>query len=568
MASRPSSRLISASTAGFLFLVALYGVVGGVLEHTVEPEQSRFNIILLTVESLRADAVSTTLTPNLLKAAQQANGIKFTNHRAVSAWTVPNIIALLSGTHPIHQGVHSRGQSLRSAPANRLANSPASQFQMSSLQPFALIESYAGLGLVREPGLAVDTALATLRRSPSPGGIWYHYLNTHLPHTPHLPDGTQLEPNKPNFDSPLGVTPAKTENSFRRRQRVASQTVVPVAEGRFPAEDRIWVRRYYDSEEVLFDKWFGEFFEKLKKTGLIRNTILIVTADHGEELAERGRVGHASTTREASLAHEILRVPLLIWTPDRKMRAAIDRWAKSGLITDHVDIGMSLPAFAGKGNKKAAKPERKFDFLPISGRNLTVPPHARTSIALTSAAGYAEPNPSTTAYFLISADVESDRIVAKLPPNGNPERLEIIEPAVSTKENPIHKALTERLRQAAAQLTFPVPQTEPRDDKMTSSRIKWIWPDRSGRIDFDDLAGRTRLVWQGSRSTGFIVEYQLGEGAIEMKGRIETSGPKYEFGTIDRNFWESFVRPYKVLRLRVHNKMGSQISDWLTFRLE
>jgi arylsulfatase A-like enzyme len=60
------------------------------------------------------------------------------------------------------------------------------------------------------------------------------------------------------------------------------------------------------------DQTFGGFIEFLKKQNLYENSIVIVTADHGESLGEMGRLGHVS-----NVTPEVARIPLLIHLPER-----------------------------------------------------------------------------------------------------------------------------------------------------------------------------------------------------------------------------------------------------------
>jgi hypothetical protein len=66
----------------------------------------------------------------------------------------------------------------------------------------------------------------------------------------------------------------------------------------------------YASRVKRMDGCFGTFIDRLKKAGQYDNSIIIVTADHGDSLGERGRWGHAYT-----LFPEIVRVPLIIHLP-------------------------------------------------------------------------------------------------------------------------------------------------------------------------------------------------------------------------------------------------------------
>ena len=53
-------------------------------------------------------------------------------------------------------------------------------------------------------------------------------------------------------------------------------------------------------------------FSELDAKGLLENTLVVVTADHGELIGERGEFGHGQ-----SLHHEVVNVPLLVVAPRR-----------------------------------------------------------------------------------------------------------------------------------------------------------------------------------------------------------------------------------------------------------
>jgi sulfatase-like protein len=59
------------------------------------------------------------------------------------------------------------------------------------------------------------------------------------------------------------------------------------------------------------DREFGEFIQFLKDRRMYENSVVILTADHGESLGEWGRWGHIS------IAPEIINIPLIIHVPER-----------------------------------------------------------------------------------------------------------------------------------------------------------------------------------------------------------------------------------------------------------
>jgi arylsulfatase A-like enzyme len=69
----------------------------------------------------------------------------------------------------------------------------------------------------------------------------------------------------------------------------------------------------YDGALAYLDHALGKLRAELERRALLDRTILIITADHGEEFNERGRVGHDSS----NLRQEIVRVPLIVRYPAR-----------------------------------------------------------------------------------------------------------------------------------------------------------------------------------------------------------------------------------------------------------
>lgn len=67
--------------------------------------------------------------------------------------------------------------------------------------------------------------------------------------------------------------------------------------------------RYLNAVHHL-DSQLARVTEHLEKNGLLDNTLVVITGDHGEEFMEQGRWGHNST-----FVDEQVRVPLVLWCP-------------------------------------------------------------------------------------------------------------------------------------------------------------------------------------------------------------------------------------------------------------
>jgi hypothetical protein len=71
-------------------------------------------------------------------------------------------------------------------------------------------------------------------------------------------------------------------------------------------------------EVERIDQAFGEFVEFLKTSGLYHNSIIVLTADHGDSLGEDGHWGHVN-----SISPEVIRIPLIIHLPSELQRTLV-----------------------------------------------------------------------------------------------------------------------------------------------------------------------------------------------------------------------------------------------------
>jgi len=77
-------------------------------------------------------------------------------------------------------------------------------------------------------------------------------------------------------------------------------------------------RTEYDEHFLYVDREFSRFYDKLEENGLLENTWIVLTSDHGE-MFERGIEGH----RTPVLYEPVVRVPLMIFEPGRSSRTDV-----------------------------------------------------------------------------------------------------------------------------------------------------------------------------------------------------------------------------------------------------
>lgn len=520
-------------------LVFVFFTVSALNEAT---DRRRPNVMLLTVESLRDDLVGEDTTPQLLRAAR--SGHRFANHRAVSGWTATNIVTLLTGLSPFASGVHTRGQSLAPGLTPPLAQLVEAGYLVEGLQPFMAMDIYEHLGLaVNGRGSEPALWLAERRLEGQPFFLWHHYVNTHLPYGPEpLPD-----------DWPHDVK--------NRLEKVRSQAAVLHDEVTFVPEDIARIQTLQKNRIREFDRWFADFWAFWQGSGCGRDTILIVTADHGDEHGERGMVGHASTTLAGHLHEEIVRVPLFIWLPDRF--AHLGEAVRTAALSSHLDIMPTVLARIGIAPR-----------IALEGRDLFAHGDADEQpwIGMTSSGGFAEQDPARMRYFeysclqgrwksrlrVLSGGTELFALYDLSRDPGETTDLAASRPDIAADhrqllQNAIDRRVHNPIRAAGQEGEFVKGE----------AMLGWLRPSRSGAYSYEELAGSFILEWSGTAEREYLLDYRAGKGRKALSGTMKVRGPTKDFGAIDRRYWQTWIVPNSPFRLRVREAEGTGRTPWL-----
>ena len=120
-------------------------------------------------------------------------------------------------------------------------------------------------------------------------------------------------------------------------------------------EELLKRRTEYDEFILYVDREFGRFYDGLESAGLLDNTWVVLTSDHGE-MFERGISAHSTD----SLYEPVIRIPLLIFEPGRQ--TGVD-------ILDHTSAVDVLPTLAHVTGHP----------LPDWTEGLVLPPYAESS---------------------------------------------------------------------------------------------------------------------------------------------------------------------------------------------
>ncbi len=136
-------------------------------------------------------------------------------------------------------------------------------------------------------------------------------------------------------------------------------------------------RTSYDEFILYVDREFGRLFEHLDSSGLLENTWVVLTSDHGE-IFERGIAGHKTPV----LYDPVIQIPLVIFEPGRKSRtdvylptSAIDLLPTLLYVTGQKAVdwgeGIVLPPYsdsqqAGSRNIYATESKKNGKYQPLT----------------------------------------------------------------------------------------------------------------------------------------------------------------------------------------------------------
>lgn len=308
------------------------------------------NIILLTVDCLRADAVGcygarSTATPAIDRLA--SHGARFSQAVTAGSWTQAAFPAILTSSYAAHHGgCLDRLGARRPSPVEALSEfgydtagfstNPHVSSETGYDRGFrtfvelipdekdpALRNLRGGQSLLRRPlfhrlcSIAgrrmlparpyssakelTDEMLRWLGKSPRPFFLWAHYMDAHWPY--HVVDGLA--------EAEEIAAVWKDLSRFHHWARVPAP----------PFDEVQYLFNLYLNKVRAVDEQIGRLIDHLEKTGEASRTILCITSDHGEEFWEHGRWGHW----ESNLCDEIVRVPLVVAVPGLEGTRRVDR---------------------------------------------------------------------------------------------------------------------------------------------------------------------------------------------------------------------------------------------------
>jgi arylsulfatase A-like enzyme len=344
-----ADRLVRGGLPAILALMAILACLGPNRENLdqhllAQAPSSSPNVLFIVLDTVRAESLSLygynrDTSPNLTKLARR--GVRFDRARTAAAWTLPSHASIFTGRWPyelstrpdrpldtafptLAEFLRDKGYATAGFVGNTyfcnrwfgldrgflhyedvavclveiLRSSDFGRALVSKIAPSIFTRDRPFAYFNRKDATTVNhDALAWIARQPK-GQPFFAFLNYYDAHDPYIaaeeaPRHFGLRPETPR------------EVATLRDWLHVDKTKLP---------DRLLQMAIdgYDDGIAYLDDQLGRLFAALDSRGLLENTLIIVTSDHGELHGEHSVYGHGS-----HLYREVARVPLLIVGPTR-----------------------------------------------------------------------------------------------------------------------------------------------------------------------------------------------------------------------------------------------------------
>jgi len=292
------------------------------------------NVILLTLDATRKDAFTVYgnkrgLTPFI--DSLQDKCITFTKGQAVGPYTQASFPGLLTSSYYLEYG-KPRGlapeRTLISEPLQKAGIVTAGFHSNPYISDFlgwnrgwdVFYDSMEDEVEPRIPyirGHIINTKVNNWLSSYTRGGeykpffLWLHYMDVH---EPYMPEKQYIDMVDPSITISQDEMYDLFENTLLKRD---------VSD---PGKMAL-MKRLYDIHLREVDTYTQEFFSALEKLGILKDSIVIITNDHGDEFNEHGGLSH-----DDKMYSELIDIPLLIYDPNK------DKGEVCDTLVSNVDI--------------------------------------------------------------------------------------------------------------------------------------------------------------------------------------------------------------------------------------
>ncbi|MCK6505322.1 sulfatase [Myxococcota bacterium] len=301
------------------------------------------NVLWILVDTLRADALGT--YGNSLPVSPQidafaASALTYEHAWTQYTWTVPSTISFFTSQHARSHGWNSTFDKVAAGEYTAMGTEVPTLAEVLRGQGYVTSAYYAN-GLLKT-GIGVNRGFLTWRhgndeevvkRATDDINLWggdgapnFLYVHLMTPHIPLRPTGAAQKA--------AGISVQVPEGGFRYWEGEAQK---------MPQEEyNALFKQVYTAAVFDADRYVGQVLAALEKAGHADDTIVVLTADHGELLGEHNVLGHGSYVYEG-LSH----VPLIVRAPGQSPKRVSDRVGRTidiaPTVLDWLDLEKKQP---------------------------------------------------------------------------------------------------------------------------------------------------------------------------------------------------------------------------------
>ena len=303
------STVRSAHGAGACLCLALavaFSVAGcdGLAPDPLPPE----NLVLVTFDTLRADHVGTygydrPTTPNIDRFAERS--VVFETAYSQAASTVPALTSLMTSRYPHQTGVLETYKYAVPEDEVTLAERmldhgfhTGAVLGIGVLMPSRRLDQgfkdysftrYTNKQYWKTAPEITDEALVWLEENRAkPFFLWVHYFEPHQPYDVVPEEAQRRFLGEPSSHALLDGVEAGSQRYAYLKTKIDA----------------------YDGALAYVDSEFGRLLDRMEALGLFDDSMIVVSADHGETLGEHGQHGHVF-----GLWEPVVRIPFIVYAP-------------------------------------------------------------------------------------------------------------------------------------------------------------------------------------------------------------------------------------------------------------
>ncbi len=309
------------------------------------------NVILLTIDTLRKDVLGcygnkNKLTPFIYSLQDKC--IKFTNAQSTGPYTQASFPGLLTSSYYLEYGRQKKCSPKRTLISEVLKKSgittagfhsnpylcgyfgwnrgwdvfyDSMQDEVSDKIPYI-----KGDGINRKVGQWLSSYIKDDHYRPF--FLWTHYMDVHEPYVPAREYLDKVDPS-------INLSENEMLDLFKEiilKRDISVQKTVKI------------LKKLYDAGVREADDYVKNFFKILEKYGVLKDSVVIITTDHGDEFGE-----HHGLSHDGKMYAELINSPLLIYFNDRTQGGICDN------LVSNIDIPPTILYLFGLEPSEAFK---------------------------------------------------------------------------------------------------------------------------------------------------------------------------------------------------------------------